>query len=114
MSGIKHITPAPYHPSSHGLAERAGQTVKEGIKRSENVTLETRLARFLFTYRIASQSTTNTSPCELLMKRKLKSALGLVKPDLTSTVNAEQQHQKYHHDQYAKQRDFDIGDNVFI
>ena len=49
MNDIKHITPSPYHPSSNGLAERAVQTVKEWIKRSENGTLETHLARFYYT-----------------------------------------------------------------
>ena len=27
---IKHVSSAPYHPSLNGLAERAGQTVKQG------------------------------------------------------------------------------------
>ena len=85
MNGIKHITSATYHPSTNGMAERAVQTVKEGLKRLTCGTLETRLSRFLFTYRITPQTTTNTSAAELLMKRKPKSTLDLVRPDLTSS-----------------------------
>ena len=48
MNGIKHITSAPYHPSTNGMGERAVQTVKEGLKRLTCGTLETRLSRFLF------------------------------------------------------------------
>ena len=68
MNGIKHITLAPYHPSTNCMAERAVQTVKEGLQRLPGRTLETRLSRFIFTYRITPQTTTNTSPAELLMK----------------------------------------------
>ena len=33
VNGIKHITSAPYHPSTNGLAERAIQSFKQGLKK---------------------------------------------------------------------------------
>ena len=32
-NGIKQITSVPYHPSSNGLAERALQIIKKGLKK---------------------------------------------------------------------------------
>lgn len=31
-SGVKHVTGAPYHPSTNGQAERLVQSVKKGVK----------------------------------------------------------------------------------
>ena len=41
-----------------GVAERAVQTLIEGLKKSTNGDLETRLARILFKYRTTPHSTT--------------------------------------------------------
>ena len=54
-NGIKHITFAPYHPSSNGLVERAVQTFKQGMKKQGDGTVETKLARFLLSYHITPQ-----------------------------------------------------------
>ena len=46
QNGIRHITSAPYHPSTNGLAERAVQTFKQGMRKSGPGDLDTQPARF--------------------------------------------------------------------
>ena len=56
-NGIKHTKSSPYHPYRNGLAERAVQTVKAGLKKT-NGNLEDRLYTFLARYRVTPQATT--------------------------------------------------------
>ena len=113
-NGIHHRKTAPYHPSSNGLAERAVQTFKDGIKKmSEEGSLETRVSRFLFKYRITPHSTTGVSPAEMLMGRKPRSRLDLLHPDIRSRVQNEQIKQKEIHDQHAVDRRLQPGDTVY-
>ena len=79
---IKHITSAPYHPSTNGLVERAVQTLKQGMKKQGDGSVETKLARFLLSFRITPQSTTGESPAQLRWGRSLKSHLDLLRPDV--------------------------------
>ena len=72
QKGTKHIKTAPYHPSSNGLAERAVQTFKAGMKKQKYGTIETKLSRFLSYYRSSLQSTTGIPLAEMLMSRHLK------------------------------------------
>lgn len=74
-NGIRHIRTAPFHPASNKLAERAVQTLKEGLKKMSGATIETNLSRFLFQYRITPQTTTVLAPAEMLLGRKPKSYL---------------------------------------
>ena len=70
-NGIHHRKTAPYHPSSNGLAERVVQTFKDGMRKmAEEGSLETRVSRFLFKYRITPRSTSGVLPAEMLMGRK--------------------------------------------
>ena len=66
-NGVKHTTSAPYHPASNGLAERAVQVIKRGLKKVTEGTMGSRLAKVLFAYRITPQSTTGLAPAELLL-----------------------------------------------
>lgn len=112
-NGINHVTTAPYHASSNGLAERAVQTFKSMLKKCAGVTIETKVARVLFSYRITPQSTTGKSPSELLMGRKLRSTLDLVQPDVRGKVRGNQWKQKEYHDKRARERSFSEGDAVY-
>ena len=43
-NGIKHITTAPYYPSSNGLAEQAVQVLKSGLRKVTEGNLNTQIA----------------------------------------------------------------------
>ena len=60
-NGIRHVTISPYHPSTNGLAERAVQVLKEGLKKTQSGPLSDRLAQLLFTYRLTPHTTTGSS-----------------------------------------------------
>ena len=113
-NGIRHVTVAPYHPASNGLAERAVQTFKSGLKKTTEGALPTRLARFLFQYRITPHTTTGISPAELLMGRRPRSHLDLMHPMLEHRVTANQCRQKAGHDLHCKERSFGEGDRVYV
>ena len=113
-NGIKHGTSAPYHPASNGLAERAIKTFKTGVKKMTQGTLKQKLARFLFSYRTTPHSTTGVCPAELLMNRKLKSALDLLNPRLSDKVVSAQNRQVAAHDKRVQARSFSLRDLVYV
>lgn len=113
-NGIRHVRVAPYHPASNGLAERAVRIFKEGLKKQNTGTLQDRLSKILFKYRITPHTTTGMAPSELLMGKKLKSRLDLLKPSLDQRVQRRQECQKEGHDKRAKVRSFEVGENVYV
>ena len=73
-----NITSAPYHPSTNGLAERAVQTMKQGVCQMEGESVEESIKIFA-KYRITPHSTTGTTPpSELLMGHKLGCRFGFI------------------------------------
>ncbi|XP_035806354.2 uncharacterized protein K02A2.6-like [Amphiprion ocellaris] len=113
-NGIRHIRTAPYHPASNGLAERAVETLKAGLRKMSGHSLEMKLSRFLFQYRITPHSTTGLTPAEMLMGRKPKSHLDLLRPDVGARVARSQDEQKARRDRHARERLFKPGDSVYV
>ena len=90
-NGIQHHFIAPYHPLSNGLAERAAQTFKQGMKKFPgNPDNDACVAGFIFHYRSTPHSTIGLSPAELLLKRKLKTHLDLLKPYVQDQIKSSQ------------------------
>nr|XP_050035646.1 uncharacterized protein K02A2.6-like [Dermacentor andersoni] len=109
---IRHVTVAPYHPSSYGQAERMVRETKEVLKRMVGGNIDTRLARFLMTQHILPHATTGKSPAESLMGRKLSTVLERLHPDLQSSVLQKQEQVMQRRNQAV--RLFEVGDRVFV
>ena len=103
-NGIRHITCAPYHPTSNGLIERAVQIVKRGLKKTTEGSVRSRLAKILYTYRLTPQSTTGVSPAEMLLGRRPRLRLDILSPLTAERVEAQQMKQKSQHDAHAHER----------
>nr|XP_054759939.1 uncharacterized protein K02A2.6-like [Lytechinus pictus] len=105
--------------ASNGAAERTVRVVKEALKKqvfdgSSKFSMKRRLANFLLKYRTTPQSTTGFTPAELLMKRRLRTRLSLILPDLSQKVENKQSSQKRYFKGSRRYRSFDVGENVRI
>ena len=85
------LTSAPYCPSTNGLVQCAVQTFKLGMKKQANGTIETKLCRFLLSYRMTPPATTGE-----------KTHMDLLKPSVADKVETTQACQKFQHDQCSK------------
>ena len=74
--------------------------------------LNTRLNNFLLSYRSTAHATTGRSPSEVLMKKKLRTRLTLLKPDISRKMDKTLFQQKKKHDRATKERYFEEGDPV--
>ncbi|XP_022806125.1 uncharacterized protein K02A2.6-like [Stylophora pistillata] len=99
-NGIHHITSAPYHPATNGLAERAVQTFKQALRSmcQSSKPMREKLAKFLIAYRNTPHSTTGESPAQLLLGRPLRTRLDL---NIKATNEKSKQY-----------RQLEIGDSV--
>ena len=87
-NGVRHLTSAPYHPSSNGLAERAVQTFKDSMKKGLDDDVQKQLSRFLFHYRSTPHTTTGLTSAETLMGRRLRTHPDVMRPDVSACLRA--------------------------
>ena len=112
-NGIRHVTGAPYHPATNGLAENAVKTFKQAYKKCDD-NVEDSLQKFLFDYRVTPNVTTGIAPCELLMKRRLKTRFDLLKPNIEGHVLSKQENQAKMYRCIKKPSHYDADENVYF
>ncbi|XP_032068994.1 uncharacterized protein K02A2.6-like [Thamnophis elegans] len=78
--GIRHAPIAPYHPASNGRAERAVRSAKEALGRMDRGDWQEKVAAYLLSQHSTPCPTTNRSPSELLMGRRLRTPLDRLHP----------------------------------
>ncbi|XP_017461733.1 PREDICTED: uncharacterized protein K02A2.6-like, partial [Rhagoletis zephyria] len=81
-NSIQHLTTAPFHPASNGLAERFVRTFKEAfvkIMKTEHQT-ERALYKYLTTFRTTPNPVSGKSPAELLHGRQPRTILAAMFP----------------------------------
>ena len=110
-NGIHHITPAPYNPSSNGLAERGVRTLKEGLTRFMKGSLNTRICRFLYNQRKTVHSSTGKTPSELMFNRNFRVTVESVKQECQNKRELVKLGDKLFQD---TDKSFKVGDAVYV
>ena len=109
-----HVISAPYHPASNGVAERALKTFKTGMRKMTEDSFKQRLARFLFGYLTAPQSTTGVSSAEILMNQKSRSVLDLMNILISNRVESAQDRQIASHDKQVQSKTLALEDTFYV
>ena len=117
--GFTHITSSPKYSQSNGEAEKAVQTVKNLIRKSDDPYIA------LMTYR-ATPLKNGYSPAELLMGRKIRTKLPVIPSELSPTwdyipkvkkieqSNKQKQETYYNIRHRVRDKPLQTGDNVWI
>ena len=89
--------------------------VKQMFEGKKGISVKHRLANYLFRYRTTPHSTTGVTPAELMVKRRLRTKLSLIKPNLAQVVENKQEKQKMYKDLKCKRgRSFVRNDIVRV
>ena len=85
-NGITYIRTTPYHLKTNGLAKCMTQTFKQCFHASSNIReIQVRLQNFLLSYRNTPHMSTNQSPAEMFIGRRLATVLDHIHPDVNRT-----------------------------
>ena len=85
--GINHVTAAPYHPASNGIAERFVRSFKEALTKEWNSGETDKIKtvrRILRNYRWTPHTTTGKRPVDMVFQHTIRTELDLMKPVVTS------------------------------
>lgn len=119
-NGIKHMTTAPYCPQSNGAAENAVKSFKSGMFKAlsdpakKGNSTDTLMNRYLFYYRSSVHATTLETPYKLMFGREMRTHFDRIKPTKLTTMCERAEQQSADPQANAKQRIFDINDNVMV
>ena len=85
---ITHLTSAPYHPASNGLAERYVRSFKESMLKQQQLGSDkvTALRNTLRSYRWTPHTSTGSSPANLLFRHSICTEFSTMKPTSASTT----------------------------
>ena len=111
-NAIRHVTTAPYHPSSNGLAERAVQSFKNTTKMT-STPIDTQIANFLFQYHLTPHTTAGLSLTELLLVRHPHSLLDNLWPICLQGSTTAKKDKSYHDLHASSLHQFQFSDPVF-
>ena len=113
QNGIKYVMSALYHPDTNGLVERAVVQVQRWGEEVEERWHADETSKFLVYLSYNTANTTGVLPAEILMGRRLRSALDLVKQDIHKRVEWGQEQQKAACDQHTVIHSFKVGDQEY-
>ena len=86
----------------------------ESLRELREGSIETKVSRFLFKYRLTPHTSTGVSPAELLFGGRLRSPLDNLRPSLEKTTRLSQERQKLTHGSHARISNFVVGDLVYV
>jgi transposase InsO family protein len=88
--GISHITTAPYHPASNGLAERFVRSFKEGMVKQQHLGYTNKhiaVRNVLRSYRWSPHTSTGSSPANLLFRHSIRTEFDIMKPTSSTSTS---------------------------